>query len=239
MRRILDHAAAFITAAVVVVGCTAINSFDDVVVRQAPPPVCEAEPCKLTAPQCGCPADQMCEYVSGAVECVLTGTAQLGEECMAYGCAPGLHCVQIHGPPASCRPWCDDDSDCPDGGACMIGLDDGNGGIFGQRLCAVRCDPLTNEGCTLAGTKCSVLLSESLGQWYTSCVAAGDGDEGAFCTDTGDCLPGFHCVNASMFNSCRPYCEAAVPQCAMGQSCHNFEPSSVIDGVIYGVCLQD
>jgi hypothetical protein len=218
----------------VAMGCTAINTFDDVVIRQdPPPPECAAEPCKLTSPQCGCPAGQMCEYVSGSVECVTEAPAKLGEECMPYGCAAGLHCLQFFGAPSTCHAWCDGDGDCVDGGRCVITLSDG----FPQRLCSTRCDPITSENCSLPGSKCALLLSLESQEWYTSCGAEGAGMEGATCADTGDCAVGHHCVSIDLTETCRPYCLVQNPQCPTGQTCVNFDPSSVVDGVIYGVCV--
>jgi hypothetical protein len=222
--------------------CTAVNSFDDVVRDDPPmePPVCEGDPCELTAPQCGCPTGQMCDYVPGAIECVAEGSQQLGEECTPYSCGPGLHCLQTFGPPLSCHSWCDSDADC--GGArCLVGLSDGEGGIFSQRLCGTVCDPPTSSGCGLQGSKCALLLNLTTDEWYTACGEAGPGDEGAACADSGDCMAGHHCITdpASMIKNCRRYCQVAEPICPPSQTCFNFEPSSVVDGVIYGACIED
>jgi hypothetical protein len=182
----------------------------------------------------------MCDYVSGVVACVVRGDdAAIGEACTPYGCAPGLHCIRRYDDPGVCHAWCDDHDDCDPNSRCLVRLSDGMEGVFEQRLCSLPCDPLTGAGCNLADTRCLLLFNDAANEAYTSCSGYRQpGTDGAPCNDSGDCGPAHYCSGSSNPPGiCRRYCDVAADACPTGQSCVEFSSFTVIDGVVYGLCL--
>ena len=57
-------------------------------------PACTEDPCKLVAPQCGCPDGQQCSVGANGRFCTGEGAAAWGDECGASAaCEPGTLCV--------------------------------------------------------------------------------------------------------------------------------------------------
>ena len=207
---------------------------------------CEAsgDVCGL-APNCGCPDGEKCtaELESHRVFCAPAGTRAEGETCGADGaddCAAGLVCHWVGGvghEERVCRRFCDRNTTCGRTERwCTIGYFTEEPG-FG--LCAIPCDPITNEGCA-AGTSCQMYDWGPTG-WFTDCGGvAGDQRQGEECegwTEKGPggpyCAPGLYCWSSSP-GECRAYCETSdVQGCPDGTACQAF---GSLEGTEYGLC---
>jgi hypothetical protein len=200
--------------------------------------MCAESPCRLVAPQCGCPGAQACVVDStGARFCASAGTASTGQACTGVaGCRAGDLCINIHpsGTTNVCSHFCASDTGCA-GGLCIVTLNDGAGGTLpGVTLCTHVCDPVTPSGCP-AGSFCGI-FQETAGamRLLTDCGApAGVGGQGATCTDDTDCQNGFGCVGGACLHWCR---YPAGTGCAIGYTCYPFMTPVIIRGVQYGVC---
>lgn len=173
--------------------------------------MCAETPCKLTAPQCGCPAGKACTFAPPATtrSCQKAGTATAGQGCQGIGqCAPGSICLG-GGMQGVCTEFCKTDADCTaTGGICALQLSDGLGGsIPNENLCSGTCDVTTNAGCAVPGTGCQIGI-EQAGQMrtFTLCESSGTKGKKQTCATVADCLPKFDCVNTGTSNVCLQYC---------------------------------
>jgi hypothetical protein len=204
---------------------------------------CSEDPCKLTLPQCGCPAGEQCTAEAAGLTCVPAGTAHAGDACSnALACGPGHACVAVGGGPSLCRRFCDSDADCGGAGArCVFGVGDGKGGALpGVHVCSDACDLVSSTGCSAPGTKCGVAATASQPTLpFTLCEAAGGKAYGQSCTATSECGPGLACfATAQLGSRCTSWCNAASPSCAgtLGQ-CVGIQPPIQIGSTLYGTCL--
>jgi hypothetical protein len=199
---------------------------------------CEEQPCKLTAPQCGCAAGERCLLnQSGMRECGAEGSSAVGDACGT--CQAGGQCLTTQGM-AMCRAYCDDDSQCNGpGGLCALEVNDGMGGTWADKFCSENCDPVSGTGCAPATAKCEI-GQESDGQmrFFTLCTGSGAGTQGAVCTDTGDCAAGYGCFNAGTLQ-CLKWCSPFInPTCPGIAVCSAFAPPGILVGTVeYGACL--
>jgi len=200
---------------------------------------CSESPCRLVAPQCGCPTGQGCYLTSGTRVCLTSGTTAVGARCDTTQCTPGAICVNLAAtgtPVALCHRVCATDSDCPGAGALCVG------GIAGSsdKTCSVDCNPATQVGCP-SGTACSFFI-ESAGamRTLTDCSApVGTGSQNASCADDTDCQKGYACIDATGTGAkqCLHWCRRpAGSECSFGTSCYGFTPPLVWSGTEYGVC---
>jgi hypothetical protein len=205
---------------------------------------CGETPCKLVAPQCGCPAGKECNLdAMGMRACVAAGTKGPHQSCASVSdCAPGLICLQASATSNACGTFCESDGDCT-GGTCSLSLSNGTSNIPNVTLCSTTCDPITNSGCTVAGSGC--LVGQETGgamRWFTSCYPAGAGVQGSTCTTSADCSPRLWCItSSSQGNICAGFCNVNAPSCPGGTSCaavqdQNMQPI-MANGVTYGACL--
>lgn len=198
---------------------------------------CTEDPCKVTEPQCGCPTGEKCTLLPGLYTraCRDAGTAVHAETCADdLDCAPGTYCMNLAGHRV-CRDYCEADTDCETpGGLCRVelGLNPGD-----EKWCSDNCDPISNAGCAIAGSKCIPVLDPT-DTWYTLCVAAGGSGQGQACSQHTDCGPGQGCLAPTgQAAACRDYCDINAPSCATG-TCTPFEdPKPVFGPIEYGGCL--
>ena len=207
-------------------------------------PVCAEDPCKLTVPQCGCPAGEQCSINGSTRACVPSGNTPNGQPCASAECSPGLLCAST-GPnvTSTCTKFCDGDADCvAPGGLCIIGLNDANQNpLPGVTLCTENCDPTTNIGCPAAGTSC-VVGQEQGGQmrFFTRCLGSGAGHQGATCVSNVDCAPKFGCFTTTnpAAVKCLKNCKVSAPNgCPAGTKCTFFQPAELVGAEEYGACL--
>jgi hypothetical protein len=178
----------------------------------------------------------------GSPQCYGAGNVQLGDDCSGGVCAPGLECIVAKaGPPAIsfCQQLCNVDSDCSAMNTqCSAPL---NANVH---MCSVDCDPITNAGCPIAGTKCEIVREQD-GQmrFYAECVASGGGKQGDPCKSTVDCAVGSSCyvVDANTnppTAKCLESCDIGAPSCASGMSCYGWSGNDahVVKNKTYGAC---
>lgn len=179
------------------------------------------------------------------------GTRREGDTCGASGvddCGEGLFC-HFAGPGSGdevriCRRFCDEDSTCGrEWYWCAYGLR-GDEGRFS--LCAISCNPMTNEGCP-EGTACQLVDPNGEdGGWFTDCDGqAGDAEQGDECSHDGGvyetdgplCAPGFSCADG-LPGTCRSWCDTpgATGSCPAGTTCTAMTPPAVIGDAEYGLC---
>lgn len=204
-------------------------------------PACDEDPCKLVAPQCGCPTGSACTVDGpGSRACVEEGPAGEGEPCNeATFCEAGTICVGYATDLTSCSTYCNTDADCQGPGAkCAIDLTD-SGGVT---LCSQSCELVTAQGCALPGTSCQIGLTDT-DEPFTLCAPSGAGVAQAPCADTGECAPGFVCLPTETAGDlCFEWCNVAssgtcppeLPTCT-GLDAAEGTPL-VIGTVHYGVC---
>ena len=199
----------------------------------------------LSLPQCGCAAGKAHVLTSqGARTCNLAGKATWGTECTAGNrCEAGLACLTT-GPTGTCFKFCDSDKQCTaPGGLCVVTLIDANQNpILDATLCSPNCSPITNLGCPVAGTSCSVAQEPTGAQrFFTMCDGAGAGAQGSSCAADADCAATYGCfTNAQQQKKCMKWCDASKNACAGGLSCAPLSDGLgndvVIGNVTYGVC---
>lgn len=206
---------------------------------------CTETPCKLVAPQCGCPAGQGC-YIdgTGARLCAMAGVNAQGAACSGTtSCTAGNLCVNIDragGSTGSCLHFCSSDTHCG-GGICFYELDDGAGGVLtGVRLCTQACNPVTQTGCR-AGAYCDV-FREPAGamRYFTDCTAPpmGAGVQGSPCTTVDQCASGYTCADPGTGNECMKWCNVTTGSgCSGGRTCIGFSPAITVGTTEYGVCF--
>ncbi|MCS6799272.1 MAG: hypothetical protein NZ898_12225 [Myxococcota bacterium] len=210
--------------------------------------MCAESPCRLVAPQCGCPSGQGCyNMADGTRYCASAGTRTTGSACTAVNqCRAGDTCVALDPMTGICVHYCATDADCSGAGAlCILELSDGGGGTLpGIRLCTRSCDPITASGCP-AGTTCQI-FREAAGamRWLTDCaVPVGMRRQGQPCDPmTLPCDRGFVCLDPDGSGprslQCLRWCDATRGTgCALGETCFGFMTPVVIGTVEYGVCF--
>ena len=202
---------------------------------------CSESPCKLAAPQCGCPAGQACSLDQGVVACQTPGTAGVTQACSPGQCAAGLVCVG--GASGACGQFCETDADCSSlGGICGIDLVDGTGTLIpNASVCSVTCDVTTSTGCP-AGTACQIQREATGSRWLTTCTSAGSKGPGEMCVASfRECRPTLACLATSQGGqpTCLPYCFVGETTCNSG-SCQALTDSTganiVVGGMTIGVC---
>jgi hypothetical protein len=150
------------------------------------------------------------------------GISQAGEEgdgCLTDGrndstqCAPGHACLF-----GACHHWCLDTTDCTDGAVC-----EPFGTVAGRAVgVCYECEPPAAGGeCDVAPYNCGCDAGDAcqignLTTGATACVAAGQGREGAACTQNTQCAKGLVCIGSS----CKSYCQGpAGSTCSNGGNC--------------------
>jgi hypothetical protein len=194
---------------------------------------CTEDPCKVVAPQCGCPEAQKCTMLAGMRTCRPAGSTPIGGTCASdTDCEAGTMCVGLGGL-FTCHEFCAADPECaPPGGLCAIDL-----GAGPEALCTENCDPISGSGCTLSGSKCE-LFNHAMGFWYSGCMLAGAGIQGTACNNSDECGPGLGCLTVASVTSCHQWCNVNAPVCPVqAPTCANFDPPLVIGAVTYGGCL--
>jgi hypothetical protein len=200
-------------------------------------PNCIEQPCKLTAPQCGCAEGERCTIASMPTTraCLPNGDKNVTEGCGE--CVAGSMCMDNGtGAPPLCHQFCAADAECGGPGAlCIIDV----GGI--AKVCTHACDPVAKSGCAEPSTKCDLFQETADPQrWYTLCGAAGPGTQGDACTVTTECANGFACVpvNTGMMlqTLCAEWCNVATPTCPVG-TCEPFSEPVLVGTIEYGVCI--
>ena len=198
--------------------------------------MCSEDPCKLVAPQCGCPTGEKCTWNAGVRSCAPDGDVGEGESC--GNCQAGMLCVGFPGA-NTCKRFCNTDNDCPagPGSICVLEINDPNDVPYPQMWCSDNCDPVTGTGCP-ATAGCELLRTET-SPWFTVCEGAGSGTQGASCTDFQDCAPGYGCFQDpnTLMNFCLRYTNVDSPQCPNGTTLAELNPPAVIGTVTYGVCF--
>jgi hypothetical protein len=216
--------------------------------RPGEPDASTCSPCELVS-QCGCdPETQACDLggahpAQGTTVCrpvlvpgIVTDTCN-----DSTSCAAGYVCLGAPGA-ASCKRYCDSDSECDGGGGvCVIEVTAGGTPIPGVKVCSPRCDPFTSVGCP-AGWGCGPFSDPVEQRNFTWCELSGSGGQNALCSDDGQCQQGFACVQVGSTARCKRYCDRGdgVPGCSAGLTCVGIVDSQglplVVDGVAYGVC---
>lgn len=200
-------------------------------------PNCEEQPCKLTAPQCGCRETERCNLVNDPLErdCVAIGTKGSSQACES-DCEAGYMCVNNNtGGPAICHQFCDDDSDCSGAGSlCVLDVGAGAG-----TLCTHNCDPISSSGCEDPATKCDIASEmQAPNRSLTQCAGAGTLTQGQACTTTADCASGLGCLDVGgMMKQCLTWCRVSSPVCPGAETCTSFNPTITIGAVEYGSCI--
>ena len=204
-------------------------------------PMCDEQPCKLVAPQCGCPMGACTADDTGSRVCVEEGPAQQGDGCNeSVYCAAGFVCVGYEDALTSCTAYCENDSSCEaPGGKCVLGLT----GAPTVKLCSDNCSPVGGTGCSVGGTGCQLAISAD-DIVFTSCYPSGTGTEGADCEDDAGCAPGFGCfpLADNSGNKCFRWCNANSPNCPNSSypECTGFTDANnaplTLGGAHYGAC---
>ena len=198
---------------------------------------CEAAPCKLTIPQCGCPDGERCHTPSVAPLCWPDGNVGPIEYCN-NDCQAGYRCFGVGGD-AICRRYCDTDNHCVGPGAkCVFPLFGGT-----TSVCSENCDAVTGIGCRdkQEGLKCEVGVQSATLNVYSYCTDAGDGVQDEVCSQPAHCAQGYTCIKESSETEqkCRRWCPyPSSSTCEEGGTCVPITPALTIGSVQYGVCIS-
>ena len=182
-------------------------------------PLCSDPPASgsVCNPACqtGCACGR-CTVVGTVTACTVVGPKTEGSLCnpAADDCASGLGCVrELCGTNvARCRKFCRLKPDCSGHEFCSD--------IFGpayvcQAPAVPTCNPLDGSGCPDPVLTCYVNGPDTI------CSCTGTGQEGADCTSTGRCAPGFTCLTTMAGTNCFKVCDSNSPQCtATNPACH-------------------
>ena len=204
-------------------------------------PSCDEDPCKLVAPQCGCPSGEKCTLdAAGERACGPSGTAAFNAECGATDCVEGAICLG-EASVGYCAPFCAADTDCDGTNICAVKLGDGNGGtIPNVSMCSSSCNLASAAGCP-TGLGC-ILAREDAGaeRFFTMCFAAGTATSGSCANNPGICAPGYGCYNDGTGDKCFQNCNVASPQCNTG-TCGPIQDELMqqvtVNGFSLGACL--
>ena len=226
---------------------------------------CSAEPCSLLD-QCGCGDTQVCDLdrddlPAGATECRdVTAPGTEGANCdSASECAGGFGCLGVDGF-MQCRRYCDEETDCGDGGHCVIEVTYTDGGgaqqpVPGAVTCTKPCslEAASDNGCPADPQfGCRMLYENPNGSaeadgdeyYLTDCGRAPDsgGGDDATCTQHASCRSGFGCIAFGAADKrCKQYCVYTVdgapgPRVCAAGTCRQFSDNPTIGGTEYGYC---
>ena len=226
---------------------------------------CVAEPCSLLD-QCGCSNTQVCDLdrddlPSGATDCrdvTAPGTGLANCE-SSTECAGGFGCLGV-ADFMQCRRYCDDETDCGEGGHCIIEVTYTDGGGNSQpvpgavtctKSCTLeaasdnRCPSDPQFGCRLLWENPNGSAEADGDEYFLSdcgrAPASGGGDDVA-CTAHASCAPGFGCVTfAAADKRCKQTCVWAVdgaagPRVCAAGTCRQFSDTPLIGTTEYGYC---
>ncbi len=193
-------------------------------------PHCMLGGCDLVAQNCA--GGQACGYsvVNGVVQraCVAPGTRQKGESCgqSAGNCAAGLVCAGGATGGATCRQFCEKQSDCGAGASCafLITIQGTQERPLTCEAVADSCDvllqncPTATDGCYLSsiGNKCLPAGTAAVGQPCDSTTLC---EKGASCISVAaGPNPTLECVRLCGFPNTAPACPAGTCQQLSTQS---------------------
>ena len=188
----------------------------------------ENSPCNPYC-QLGCDEDEQCSY-DNMFQCTGIGTTEIDDICTtASQCQRGFACFKLTGDnDSTCKRFCIDDNDCPNGRPCNLNVNFGGGGS--ASFCGaptVGCNPFKDE--CAAGETC-VYKNNS-----TRCEAPGSLQEGAICHNASDsCVEGFQCLVR-----CMSICSLGDDDPKCTDVCPNDEVIDVNVENEIGICLAD
>lgn len=212
-------------------------------------------PCD-TSPQCGCAADQRCDFVfsngmaDGTTACIPVGNVQPYGACPSQAsCGKGFSCTD-----KACRQLCDltrlnSCASYSEFSHCLPVQVQGKD-VQGWGVCSQVCNPAApfKDGDArftpcVTGTSC-----KHLGNGETNCLplasGAREGKTGDSCASSNGmadgtlCAPGYFCDFGSL--ECVQYCEVdGMPSgCAQGETCIAFSPAVKVAKMTLGYCQQ-
>jgi hypothetical protein len=225
---------------------------------------CAASPCSLLD-QCGCGDNQVCDLdrddlPSGATDCrdvTAPGTEHANCE-TSTECAGGFGCLGTTDF-MQCRLYCDDETDCGDGGHCLIDVtytDDGGaqqpvpGAVACTKSCALEaasdngCPSDPQFGCRMLYENPNDSADPDGDEYFLSdcgrAPASGGGDDAA-CTAHQSCQSGFGCLTFTDGKRCKQYCVWTVdgadgPRVCAAGTCRRFSDTPTIGTTEYGYC---
>jgi len=187
-------------------------------------PHCMLGGCDLVDQDCS--GGQACGYsvVNNVVgrACIAPGNRKKGESCgqSVGNCATGLICAGLQTGGASCRQFCEKDTDCGTDEACafMISVQGSDERPLTCVVTADACDvllqncPVATDGCylTQSGAQCLPAGTATVGQ---PCDATTLCEKGASCISTSaGPTPTFECARLCGFPSSAPTCPAGTCQ---------------------------
>lgn len=176
---------------------------------------CGESPCKLTSPQCGCPAGEGC-YLDGDLTriCSTAGTAEPGASCEDLSeCQPGSLCI---GSPGAlfCRTVCEDHPDCTGGpgSRCVSEVRDGTGAAPPAAVvCTIHCDPVDNDGCPSENACRLYADATDPTRHLTDCTRSGTGGAGGRASKMQIVSRGSYASTQAMEDPARP-CAGWAPE---------------------------
>jgi hypothetical protein len=182
--------------------------------------------------QCGCEGAEACyptpENLDG--ECLPAGSGLDGDACTEDNdCAPTYICL---GPPG-CRQLCTSDSDCDDGGSCVVELMAG-GVTF--TVCTDHCSIDPQQGCS-GDAACHPAYHVQGESAYADCGILGNTADGDPCASANECRAGSTCV---IYGDGSQICTRL---CLVGRSSHcagrcgSFQTPRYVDGLEFGGCF--
>ncbi len=181
-------------------------------------------PCRILAPQCGCPEGTSChpEY-AGAHVCRTAGSYGLGSACVVhYDCRPTLACHQ-----GACVIVCeppDAEDRCEGPYSACVHWDDSH--LFAS--CNIVCEPETSLQC---GAALACRIRTIAGYNYTHCGPEGTRSLGQSCTSEASCQRTLTCVSGPLESTCRRICSRSSTSCTC-----DFSRARTVNGVTYGYC---
>ncbi|NUP14353.1 MAG: hypothetical protein HOW73_50620 [Polyangiaceae bacterium] len=200
-------------------------------------PMCDEQPCKLVAPQCGCDDGFACvPDGAGSRACIMAGSSGQSDLCdEAEQCEAGTLCVGYPDHGSSCATFCNTDDDCDGpGGKCALEVN-------GAPICTENCELATSQGCFVGSTSCQVSITDT-NEPFTLCAPSGTGVAQTVCTDSSGCAPSFVCLPTDIGDSrCFQWCNVGAPACPGDlPNCTGLDAAEgvplVIGNVHYGVC---
>jgi hypothetical protein len=196
-----------------------------------------------------------------AATCVAGGSKGPGELCTSnVDCAPGNECFDFSDIPGCaaatkiCMRFCAQDADCPGGdgaargadassstsyvypgGTCNTRVECGGGLVTSYQRCSFACDPRGDgrTGCP-AGLFC-FLFQNASGEDSPDCGCKDPGrigTDGASCTSSASCAPGFICNQTGTTRLCRQLCKPVAPSDCGSKTC-----TPLANNAGFGVCL--
>jgi hypothetical protein len=189
--------------------------------------------------------------------CTMGGSGPPGSVCQKNSdCMPGTQCFDYSKTGCGvkvCLRFCDTVAQCAqpgDGGVGPGSLCAGpvvcNGVVTGYHTCTFSCDPTLaaiSAGASACPTNLSCLVVGNMDQVDCACPeATRTGREGASCTGSSSCAPGYICNLMGGTETCRPVCRCN----AQGMTCtatNNDCPTAgtscrpLTNDTMYGVCL--